>query len=595
MLKIEKGWVYIVAFSSKGHIAAGSDEGSITIWDSSLGRELYRLESHISRLRALAFSPDARYLAAASLRGLRIWDFNSQPEKSYDIEHPDGYIWSVSFSSDGRLLASGSNDNKIRIWDSWRDVNSDKSPLILSGHTDEVNSLAFSPEKRPGYLASGSDDGTTKIWAFDKEEPQCILTLVSGGPVDSISFSPDGLRLAFAVNSNTIEIWDVTVGDKLETMRATNDSSITSVAFSPTGASIASTSRDCRVHLWYTTNKNATKEACTQLPTIKEPVSELTVAPNGQTIATGHEDGEVILWNMNDEDVVPTQMPFPHSRRVYCLAFSPDGLSLASGSSDCGVRIYDVATRVKLADFVDHDDYVRSVAWSPEGKYLASGSDDRSVCIYQVDDQTKGWKKAQVVIHGEEYGDYVRAVAFSPNEAKLYLAAGGDNGKVVVWRQAEDKWVPHYAIDAHPDYVRSIVFTPDGGRIVSVGDDSTLRIWDFETKNSVGETIKTRVAHPRMRFEKGWETSGYVITGIGAQSIDPSIKTLPDWCPYGYEEAEEEDGERWITRSGKRVIFIPRIFSPNATYFMGNKVIMGMRTGSVMVFRFSEKEPSRVH
>ena len=124
----------------------------------------------------------------------------------------------------------------------------------------------------------------------------------------------------------------------------------------------------------------------------------------------------------------------------------------------------------------------------------------------------------------------------------------------------------------------------------------SLRVWDLERKDFVGEPIDTAVIHTRMRFEKGWETSGYVMTSVGAQSIDPSTEALlPDWCPNAYEELRGKDGiESWITRCGRRTVFLPKPFRPTTKYFLGNKVVIGMGTGSVMVLHFPEKEPSRV-
>lgn len=583
---IEQGWIYCVAFSSKGFIAAGADDNSITLWDSSMSCQICRLEGHPGKLRALAFSPNGKYLAVASARTLRIWDVDTQPEKSHDIEHDNSYIRSVSFSWNGELLATGADDMRIRIWDSWQEAKSDNCPLIiLKGHTDEVNSVAFSPEARAGYLASGSDDKTSKIWALQgKEKPQCILTLTSHNPVNSVSFSPNGLWLVSGRDDGVIDIWDTVKGDKLETM-STNTSSIQSIAFSPTGAYLASASSDHGVYLWDVVNKNVTKDTYIESTGVNEPVSELVIAPDGKTIATGHMDGRIALWKIDGKDVLPTMLPFGHRRQIYCLAFSPDGSSIASGSSDSTARICKVAADEEPAVFNGHSDWVRSVAWSPGGKYVASGSDDRSVHIYKANDRTGIWEEDQVVNHSDVASNWVRAVAFSPSEEKLYLAAGSDNGGVVIWKKAEGSWESQYTINAHSDYVRSIVFTPDGRRIVSAADNQTLRIWDLEAKSFVGETINTPTVHTRMRFEKGRETWGYVVTPHGAQSLDPSTKPVPDWCPYG--ERMDDEGH-WITWNNEKVVFLPEEFSPGVMCFIGYKLIIGTTSGFVFGFQFPE-------
>jgi WD40 repeat protein len=213
-----------------------------------------------------------------------------------------------------------------------------------------------------------------------------------------------------------------------------------------------------------------------------------------------------------------------------------------------------------------------------------------------MNDQAVAWRTIQTVTYSENRGDYVRTVAFSSNEAELYLAAKGDSGKVTLWKQAEDVWVSHCTIDAHSDWVRNVVFTPDGGRIVSAPDDFTLWIWDLEAQGFVGEAIKTPFVHSRMRFEKGRENSGYIMTSTGAQSIDPSTEaSLPEWCPNGYLELDGTEGLGcWITRYGKKTIFLPKPLWPREKYFTGNKVVIARNTGSLIVFQFSGSEPSFV-
>ncbi|KAI0097930.1 WD40-repeat-containing domain protein [Nemania sp. FL0031] len=609
-LRIEQHCILSVAFSSKGHIAAGSNEGSITIWDSSSGRQLRTMhqDGHIC---ALVFSPDGKYLAAGGflgLRKLRLWDLDPQGSGYRDVANDSDQISSISFSADGKLLAWGGGDDKIRVWDHQQPP----SPLTLFGHTGTVNSVAFSP-KRPGCLASSSSDGTTKIWALDTESDsrsldakihRCILTLESPGEVNSITFSPNGLRLAAATDTNIIDIWDVDAGRRLEMMRAPEESRTRSIAFSPSGSYISSASEDGYVHLWYATDQRAEKARVVPSSVVRWPVTELTVAPNGQTIATGHTDGKVVLWNMDDdgEPVRLTEKSPTLSGPVNCLAFSPDGLSLASSSDfpDPYVRIYNVAKLERVAHFRGRREHVDAVTWSPEGKYLASSSGSRSVRVYNVDD------KSMVKIRHEKL---VRAIAFSPHESNLYLAVGDKNGSIVVRKQVEGGWEPQYTIPgSHRGWVQSIVFTPDGKRIVSVGDDYTLRVWDIGTERFAGEVIvldcqkpllhiQTEVVQTRMRFERGQERWGYVMTETGAQWIDPSTtNTIPDWCPYGYEGGEDEDDEDWITCHGKQDVFIPERLSPSrpsAVYIMGNKVIIGLRNGLVRVFRFSEQFSER--
>ncbi|SPO03471.1 uncharacterized protein DNG_06154 [Cephalotrichum gorgonifer] len=601
-LKGHTDWVRCVAFCPGGRlIASGSDDGS----DSFTGQKLHNLKKNGGNVRAIAYSPDGTYLAAASARTLRIWDLSAKPAQSIEIEEHDDFINSVSFSCDGKLLATGSDDGRIRIWDSWQEGESRKAARILKGHTEEVSSIAFSPQTRPGFLASGSVDGTSKIWNLEREEDECIHTLKSEDTVNSISFSPDGLRLASGANNDTIDIWDTVSGDQLERMRA-NGFNVRSVTFSPTGTYLASASHQHRVHFWYTANKNA---AFTNPPRVLKSVVELAVAPDRQTVATGHPDGKVMLWNINSKDLLPTETGLGHGKYVHCLAFSPDGTSLASGSSDYTVRVCDVATGEEREVLEEHEDWIRSVAWSPDGAYLASGSDDNSVCVYKLDGESKSWAVEQTLTYNNgvnndsdasvdsDAEEYVRAVAFSPDKVVPRLVGGGDSGTVVVWKREKGKWKIEHAIDAHEDYIRSVAFTPDATRIVTAADDYTLRIWNTEKRDFVGETITTRAVLDRMRFEASLEQSGYALTPVGAQPLDPSVgdADLPDWCPYGIRrESHGGTTTHWLTWKGHNIIFFPRGFLPKATYILGNKIIVGTELGMVLVFEFAYGETPKL-
>ncbi|KAI1262127.1 WD40-repeat-containing domain protein [Xylariaceae sp. FL1019] len=606
-LAIGSDWIYCVAFSSRNYIAAGSDEGTVVVWDSVLGHELFRQETYRGdRVQALAFSPDGGYLAGVSRAQLLLWNLDSKVETFRNITRDNTIFLSVSFSPDGKLFAASTKQHEILIWDSWRDPMSKRPPLVLSAHTGEVNSLAFSPDTDPCYLASGSHDGTIKIWVFDAEKPQCVQTLHANGPVKSVSFS-NGSKLAAATTSSSIIIWDVeretyqpekfTRLYKVKTIGHINLGA-KSLAFAPNGTYIASTSQDNHVHLWYA-DGHSNQSPYAELADINGPVAVLDIDPNRNLIAAGHEDGNVTLWDMNDANHRQTQLvKMTFERRVLCLAFSPDGGKLATGSIDGTLCIHDLTFRRSPAYFLDHRGSVRSVAWSPEGRYLASVSDDHHVCIYRVDGGDQTWKMIQALSHSSETSEkpskearakakgYGRAVAFSPNERRLFLAAGGDDGWIVVWKENKDEWSPQYPIRRHGSHVSSIVFSPTGSEVLSAAVNRTLRTWNVETMDLICE-IRTPTVLTSMRFEHGFENSNYVMTPTGAHPLQYPMQSEPDWCPYRYVV---KGSEQYITRHGKAIIFVPSSFSSTCEYIKGNNVIMGLTTGQLMVFNLEQEE-----
>jgi WD40 repeat protein len=162
---------------------------------------------------------------------------------------------------------------------------------------------------------------------------------------------------------------------------------------------------------------------------------------------------------------------------VNTVCFSPDEKTLASGSKDNKVRLWNVETGVNTKTLVGHSDSVNSVCFSPDGKTLASGSDDKTVRLWNVEtgENTK-------TLTGKWY--YVNSVCFSPDGKTL--AFGTKSHTVCLWDGENTK-----ILEGHRDYVNSVSFSPDGKTLASGSGDNTVRLWDVKT----GEIIKTLQGH----------------------------------------------------------------------------------------------------
>ena len=189
------------------------------------------LKGHSDPVWSVAISPDGQLLASGSLdETIKIWNLGSG-ELLHDLTGYSNPVRSVAFSPDGQLLASGSL-NKIEIWN----LESGKLLRTLNGHSDPVMSVAISPDRQ--LLASGSDDKTIKIWNLGSGELLHDLTGYSN-PVRSVAISPDGQLLASGSWDGTIKIWNLESGKLLRTLSG-HSSLVWSVAFSPDGQTIAS-------------------------------------------------------------------------------------------------------------------------------------------------------------------------------------------------------------------------------------------------------------------------------------------------------------------------------------------------------------------
>jgi serine/threonine protein kinase len=315
-----------VATSSVGVSAA--PKVSVPSVVKGVWREVVTLRGHENQVYSVSFSPDGKFLASGSWDWtVKVWDVGSWREVATLRGH-QYCVFSVSFSPDGKFLASGSWDDTVKVWDvgSWREV------VTLRGHRNAVESVAFSPDGK--FLASGSWDKTVKVWEVGRWREVATL---SGHRiyVNSVSFSPDGKFLASGSKDTTVKVWKVGSWWEVVTLRG-HGHSVRSVSFSPDGKFLASGSVDMTVKVW-----------------------------------------DVGSWR----EVVTLR----HGDSALSVSFSPDGKFLASGSMDNKiVKVWEIGSWREVATLRGHQDWVFSVSFSPDGKFLASGSKDTTVKVWEV-------------------------------------------------------------------------------------------------------------------------------------------------------------------------------------------------------------------
>ena len=283
----------------------------------------------------------------------------------------------------------------------------------LTGHKNWVNSVAFSPNSH--LLASGSDDNTIKLWQLQDGGAQLLKTLTGHKYyVYSVAFSPNGQLLASGSSDSTVKLWQVQDGALLKTLTG-HQHSVTSVAFSPNGQLLASGSRDSTIKLWRVSDGALLKT----LTGHQDKVFSVAFSPNSHLLASGSDDNTIKLWRVSDGALRKTLTG--HKGKVYSVAFSPNGQLLASGSWDNTIKLWQVQDGALLKTLTGHKSWARSVAFSPNGQLLASGSWDNTIKLWQVQD---GALLGTLTGHQ----DSVRSVAFSPNGQ--LLASGSDDNTI---------------------------------------------------------------------------------------------------------------------------------------------------------------------
>jgi serine/threonine protein kinase len=284
-------------------------------------------------------------------------------------------IESVSYSPNGRYLASGSSDYTIKIWDV---TNGNVHTFIDS--LNDVNSIDYSPDG--GYLASGNGgwssnvtDNSIKIWSLATEKEVRTFSGYSK-KVSSVSYSPNGRYLAGGSFDNRIKIWDVATGKEMRTI--IDSSAIFSVSYSPDGQYLASDSDKDTIKIWNVTTGNEVRNFTGH----SDAVSSVSYSPDGRYLASGSWDKTIKIWNIATGKEMFTLSG--HSDWVNSVSYSPDGRYLASGSGDRTVKIWDVVTGKEVRTLTGHSNSVDSVNYSPDGRYLASGSADKTIKIWRV-------------------------------------------------------------------------------------------------------------------------------------------------------------------------------------------------------------------
>jgi len=306
-------------------------------------------------------------------------EINSPQEKKFS-EHsfPDktltGHsdeVFSVAYSPDGRYLASGSIDKTIKIWE----VATGKELRTLTGHSGGVFLVAYSPDGR--YLASGSSDKTIKIWEVATGKELHTLTVYSYLYGADVVYSPDGRYLASRSDDKTIKIWEVATGKELRTLTG-HSGPVLSVVYSPDGRYLASGGglRDNTIKIWQV----ATGKVLRTLTGHSDWVLSVVYSPDGRYLASGSRQ-TIKIWQVATGKVLRTLTG--HSDWVWSVVYSPDGRYLASGSYQT-IKIWEVATGKELRTLTGHFDSVKSVVYSPDGRYLASGSGDKTIKIWRV-------------------------------------------------------------------------------------------------------------------------------------------------------------------------------------------------------------------
>ncbi|HJQ26435.1 MAG TPA: protein kinase [Blastocatellia bacterium] len=418
-------------------------------WDNT---NLERLEELLEANRPKPGEDDLR-----GFEWFYLWRLyhNNEPMTLYQ----DDQVWSVALSPDGRLLASGGEDNTARIWDAV----TGRELHRLIGHEQWVFAVAFSPDGK--RLATASGDHTAKLW--DVETGAEVFTLVGHTQrVNAVVFSPDGKRLFTASHDATVKIWDSATGREIGSLKKGLDH-IVSLALSPDGRRLAVTYRD-QVNLWDATTG-------TELASFKghtDQINSVKFSPDGKWLVTASSDKTARLWDAASGKALAEFKG--HASWVDCVAFSRDGKTIATSGNDRTIKLWDVASGQELGSLRGHLRPVESLVFSANGLRLVSASHDHTVKVWDI----SNLKEPFIIESGEPLGGYSQVgqvvVGISNHELKLWDVASG-----------QERRIPRQP----PKLGQNLALSPDGQRLVMRDSIGSLIVIDPGSGEMLGRLI----------------------------------------------------------------------------------------------------------
>ncbi|MBD2165554.1 caspase family protein [Calothrix membranacea FACHB-236] len=460
-LQGHKDSVRSISFSLNSQLlVSAGDDGIVRVWNLQNWQLEKKWEAQQGRVWSIAFSPDAQQIASAGEDGtVRLW--NLQGQQLIEFKEHQGSVRRVSFSPDGQLIASVGDDKIVRV----RNLQN-QQVIELKGHQKSISSVGFSLDGR--RIASAAEDETVRLWNLQGQQLKQWTT--NQQKIWDLAFSPNGKQLVTAGGDGTVRFWDFQ-GNELEKFVG-HQGPVRSISFSPTGQTITSASDDLTVRLW-----NLQGQEFAESKQHQAPITSISFSPDGRFIVSAGNDG-TYRWTLKGQQLIGWKADRGSFSSV---SFSPDGQRWAGGGKNGIIRIWNLQGE-KLAELIGHQGLVNSVSFSPDGQNLVSAGKDDTIRLWNVQNKqlsesgnlsSSNVQKQLLVWQAQQEG--VNSVNFSPDGQRIVSA--GNNSTIRVW---DLKGQLQRKFEGHLGPVNSLVFSPDGKQVISGGDDGTIRLWNLQ-------------------------------------------------------------------------------------------------------------------
>ncbi|HET9908885.1 MAG TPA: NB-ARC domain-containing protein [Anaerolineales bacterium] len=494
--------------NTEAYLAAASRDGRILLWEAKTLALRRVWQAHADMVWTLGFNYDGGMLASGSWDGtVKVWNV-SNGELLW-LQGHSSHVNSVAFSPDGQTLATSGSDATVRLWE----VKSGRQLQVLP-HPVPVPVVAWSPDGH--LLASGDMEGSIYLWEIRKDGPADNVKTFVGHTnwVDGLAFAPRSNLLASASWDGTVKLWDIATRQLQQTLDGHKDR-VVRVAWSPDGHLLATASRDHTVWLW-DVEEGSYK---TILRGHTAGVNGIAFTSDNHRLLSGGEDGTLRVWNVTSGNCI--QVVRGHASALYDVDWSPDSTQLISGGTDYLVTIHSLTAEIAPRVMRGHTGVVLGVGWGSNGR-LASSEWDNIIHLWNAETGSL----LQVLRHPADHGNYFYGLAWSPDGQRLASATYRHGIQIF----EPDTHHQHWVGSPFPTWIRRVAWSPDGRQIAGGGDDGTVHIWDSTTG-----TLLHRL--------------------VGSRGRVTDVAWSPDGSQLASGSSDKETGELfiWDTRRGERV------------------------------------------
>ena len=503
-----------LAFSSDSRwLITGSWDNSTRVWDLEKENPEEDPIKLLYGADVVAFSPDSQWIVTAGKRDfsentlttdnqIYVWDLKikkSNPEKKpLVLRGHENIVKTVSFTPDSKLLVSGSSDSTVRMWDlSFPSLGVE--PLILSGHEDEVYSLAIDEHNK---LVSGSIDQKALVWDLNASQPganSLILDPEEDASASSVAISSDGRWIVTRDSSEEFDVhsylWDLQREDGLNTpILMRHEGPVLVSAFSPKNKWLVTGGSDKTVRMWDLRAEDPLAQPII-LNGHSNAVLAVAFSPDEKWLATAGWDTEVRLWNLTSQDPSANAIVLTgHEDRINDLTISSDKEWLVSGSVDKTARLWDLANIEKKTEPVvvlNHDSDITHVEISPDSHWLVISSHSMGGRLWDLSEKLDNNNAMLLGKHLRGITD----VAFSTDNQ--WLATASYDNNTYLWNLNDENPASNPVILRGSEIdqagtIYSVVFSEDNHWLITGGSDGRIRLWNLRLPDLIG--LARRVA-----------------------------------------------------------------------------------------------------